>query len=82
MAANDINGKKINWGDRITRNALFCFLFVVYGFQFIAPYFISPPVPPIDAALIKGLESAVMGVVWYLIGRNTQPANESKPEQL
>ena len=77
--AFDASGKRINAGDRITRNALFVFLFVLYGFQFVVPYFIPQPKPPIDPTLLKGLEAMVTGVVWYLIGRNTQMAQEKPP---
>lgn len=78
--ANDINGKRINNWDRITRNALFIMAFSIYAFQFIAPYFFDPPHPPIDPALMKGLEAIITGLFWFLIGRNTQPASESKGE--
>jgi len=50
--------------------------FSIYAFQFIAPYFIAPPHPPIDPALMKGLEAIITGLFWFLIGRNTQPAAE------
>jgi hypothetical protein len=73
---SDINGKKINAGDRLTRNGLFILLFLLYGFQFVAPYFMVQPHPPIDPTLLKGLEAMVTGVVWFLIGRNTQMAKE------
>jgi hypothetical protein len=76
---SDITGKRINWGDRITRNGLFFFAFLVYAWQFIAPYFIKQPHPPLDPGLIKGLESIVTGIFWFLIGRNTAPAKEEQP---
>jgi hypothetical protein len=49
---------------------------LLYGFQFVAPYFMVQPHPPIDPTLLKGLEAMVTGVVWFLIGRNTQMAKE------
>jgi hypothetical protein len=76
MWNKDVNGKTINWGDRFTRNALFVLLFLLYGFQFVIPYFLPQPKPPIDPTLLKGLEAMVTGVVWFLIGRNTQMAQE------
>jgi len=80
MAANDINGKKINWGDRITRNALFVLLTAVYGSQFYLPYFLPKPSHELDAGMLESLKAIVSGIIWFMIGRNTQPANESKPE--
>lgn len=77
---SDITGKRINWGDRLARNVLFLLAFGVYSWQFIAPYFITQPHPPIDVGLIKGLESIVTGIFWYLIGRNTAPAKEDPVE--
>jgi hypothetical protein len=77
----DVNGKRINAGDRLTRNGLFFLAFTVYGWQFIAPYFIPQPHPPIDVGLIKGLESIVTGVFWFMIGRNTAPAKEDQQGQ-
>lgn len=74
----DINGKRVNWGDRFTRNALFVAAFAVYAFQFVAPYFIPTPKPPLDPGLIKGLESIVTGMFWYMIGRNTAPLAEQQ----
>lgn len=74
----DVNGKKINWGDRFTRNGLFLLAFLVYAWQFIAPYFTTQPHPPLDPGLIKGLESIVTGIFWFMIGRNTAPAMEQK----
>ena len=74
----DISGKRVNWGDRLTRNALFILAFAVYAWQFIAPYFIQQPHPPLDPGLTKGLESIVTGIFWFMIGRNTAPVQEQK----
>jgi len=76
MSALDTNGKRINNWDRITRNGLFVFVTVVYGFQFIAPYFLPKPSFEIEPSMLENLKAIVQGLFWFLIGRNTQPASE------
>lgn len=74
--ANDINGKRINWGDRFTRNGLFVFITCVYGFQFIAPFILPKPTYELDPGMLENLKAIVQGLFWFMIGRNTQPAKE------
>jgi hypothetical protein len=80
MLNKDVNGKRINWGDRITRNFLFIFLALVYGSQFYLPYILPKPSPEIDTGMMESLKAIVSGIIWFMIGRNTQPAQEKPPQ--
>lgn len=76
MAAEDINGKRINNWDRVTRNGVIVMFCGVYCFMFIAPYFGLETRKENDPTMLKGLDTLVTAIVFFLIGRNTQPAKE------
>jgi hypothetical protein len=75
----DVNGKRINIGDRITRNGLFVILTLVYSSQFYLPYILPKPSHDLDAGMLESLKAIVSGIIWFMIGRNTQPAQEKPP---
>ena len=74
--ASDISGRRINWGDRLTRNIIFGFFSAVYGLQFIAPHFGFVPEKEIDPTLMKGLDTLMAMIIGYLIGKDRMQAKE------
>ncbi len=74
----DVSGKRINAGDRFTRNAVLVILVLTYCTQFIVPYFGLPANSGLDETTHRGLENIVLLVIGYLTGRNNAPAQEQK----
>ena len=82
MAFYDINGRRINWSDRITKNFLFIMLMLAFIGRLFAPYWLPIPDDKQDSGLVETLKTLITAVIFYNIGRETTKAQEVKPPEL
>lgn len=80
----DVNGRRINWGDRFTRNAVIVAVIVIFGLRVFMPYFKEPVYEDKQSeALILCLVGAINLIFGYFLGRNQNQVEErpNKPTE-
>jgi uncharacterized membrane-anchored protein len=77
----DITGKRINWGDRFTRNLVIVVVVLYFGAKLFLPYFVKPLYDDSESeALTLCLVGAINLILGYFLARNQNQVEERKPE--
>ena len=75
----DVTGRKVNWGDRFTRNLVIVLFASGFWVRLFIYIWIGKPDPQ-QEALTQCLIASISLIFGYFLGRNQNQVEEKKPE--